>query len=212
MFHSVDFGSHVTQPALRWAECARQHLPRFSLRKRPESLPGSRVRGARCPSLPQGPVAGEAVTGRLVTGGPVAAPRRLRPGIIALMSAFASLILCYPASATSDPCDGVDTALTDARKHQYATRIANSLTIKVKPSTVIFDSFMTSGAWSAVYAATPETEWGFFFFETVSGQKQFKDVWGGFAVEEDRPELIAWAKALGAPESLAKCFAHAVTS
>ncbi|MEO9341021.1 hypothetical protein ABFT80_26865 [Mesorhizobium sp. SB112] len=136
--------------------------------------------------------------------------RRLRPGIVMITAAFASFMPCDPASATSGACKGIDTTLTEARKHDYAALVANSVTVKIKPSSVNFQNFMTSAAWSAVYASTPETEPGVFFFEAVGGQKRFKDVWGGFAVEEDRPELIAWAKALGAPENLAKCFAHAV--
>lgn len=115
------------------------------------------------------------------------------------------------AFAADQACAGVDTHITDARKHEYAALVASALTTKVKPSTVSFQSFIESGAWSAVYASAPETEPGFFFFETVGGQKRFKEVWGGFAVPEDRPELEKWATALGAPENLAKCFAHTVT-
>src|SRR5690606_702943 len=47
-----------------------------------------------------------------------------------------------------------------------------------------------------------------FFFEEVDGHKQFRDVWGGMAEPSERPELIEWARNLGAPENLATCFAH----
>lgn len=138
----------------------------------------------------------------------MAALKRLKPAAIAFTAAFVSLMSCNLTTARA--CDGIDTALTDARKLEYAALVADSLTVEVDPSTVSFQSFMTSGAWSAAYALTPDTEWGFYFFETVDGQKRFKDVWGGFAVEEDRPELIKWAKELGAPEHFARCFAHVV--
>ena len=116
------------------------------------------------------------------------------------------------AEAADHACVGVDTSLTDARKREYASLVAGSVTIKVNPSTVDFQNFMTAGAWSAVYVSMPNAEPGFFFFEIVDGRKRFKDVWGGFAVPEDRPELIKWATALGAPATLAGCFAHTVTN
>jgi len=136
--------------------------------------------------------------------------RQLSLGIVALTVAFGSLMPGDPASAASSACDGVDTALTDARKHEYAGLVAAAVDHKVKPSAVDISKFMESGAWSAVYASTPIADDGVVFFQAVSGRKRFKDVWGGYADPEDRPDLIKWAKALGAPENLAKCFAHAV--
>lgn len=135
----------------------------------------------------------------------------LNRNIFLLPIGVAGWVFIFTAvSAADQPCAGVDTRLTDARKQEYAALVAAAVTVKVRPSTVSFQSFITSGSWSAVYALTPETEWGFFFFETVGNQKRFKDVWGGFAVPEDRPELIKWARTLGAPENLAQCFAHVV--
>lgn len=140
----------------------------------------------------------------------MAVPRGLNLGIVALTVAFGSVMPGDPVSAASGACDGVNTALTDAHKHEYAGLVAAAMDHKVKPSAVDISKFMESGAWSAVYASTPIADDGVLFFEAVSGQKRFKDVWGGVADPEDRPELIKWARALGAPENLAKCFAHVV--
>jgi hypothetical protein len=52
---------------------------------------------------------------------------------------------------------------------------------------------------------------GVMFFQTVNGKKQFRDVWGGYADPSEKPELVSWAKKLGAPQGLADCFADAVT-
>lgn len=133
-----------------------------------------------------------------------------RYSIVVLATMLASLSLCSPTSAAGGACDGVETTLTDARKHEYSALVAGSLTASVKPSSVKIRNFMAAGSWSAVYASTPVSEDGVLFFDTVSGKKQFKDDWGGWATPDDRPELIRWAKALGVPESLARCFAHII--
>lgn len=115
-----------------------------------------------------------------------------------------------PAVA-AQPCAGVDTNLTDPVKREYAAMVAKAVGKGVKPSQVKLSRVMQSGNWSAVYASTPQTDDGMLFFETVDGRKQFKDVWGGWADPSERPELVAWAKKLGAPDRLAKCFARTVT-
>ena len=82
---------------------------------------------------------------------------------------------------------------------------------KVKPSQLQFSTIMESGNWSAAYISTPVADDGVMFFQTVSGRKHFRDVWGGGADPSERPELVAWARKLGAPADLAKCFAETVT-
>lgn len=127
----------------------------------------------------------------------------------AALLAGSFLFICNPAGA-AQPCAGVDTDLTDARKAEYAALVAKSLNAKVKPSAVGVSRYMGSGAWSAVYASTPVADDGVLFFEVADGKKQFKDVWGGVADPSERQDLIKWAKDLGAPVNLAKCFAHVV--
>jgi hypothetical protein len=109
-------------------------------------------------------------------------------------------------------CAGVDMDASQARKHEYAGLVAGTVGQNVKPSAVNILEFRSSGTWSMVYADTPVADPGYFFFQSVEGQKRFKDVWGGMAQPSDRPEITAWAKKLGAPNNLAVCFAQMATS
>lgn len=119
--------------------------------------------------------------------------------VLSLM--FASSV----AVAQDDACLSLDTAITVAVAQEYAPLVAEAA--ETTPEEVEFLSFMRSGNWSAVYAAVPTADPGYFFFEDVDGQKQFKDVWGGIAYASERDEQIAFAEGLGAPADLAACFA-----
>lgn len=127
---------------------------------------------------------------------------RLRSAAVIL-----SLILGPSAAPAQEACVSLDTALTVVRAQEYAPLISDVVE-GTMPEQVEFLSFMQGGNWSAVYAATPVAEPGYFVFEAVDGQKQFKDVWGGVAFVSERPELVAWADALGAPADFAACFAQ----
>lgn len=104
-------------------------------------------------------------------------------------------------------CAEVDTNLSPARKQEYAGLVAAAVGKRVRPTQVKIFNVLTSDAWSAVYAGTPVADDGFLFFQEINGKKQYKDAWGGMAQPSERPDLIAWAKKIGAPESLAACFA-----
>lgn len=118
-----------------------------------------------------------------------------------------SLALASSASVAQDACGSLDTALTDARAQEYAPLISQ-VAEGTAAQEVEFISFMESGSWSVAYAATPVADPGYFFFEDVAGEKQFKDVWGGVASVSEQPELVAWAEQLGAPADLSACFAE----
>jgi hypothetical protein len=140
-------------------------------------------------------------------------PNHLARSASIAMIALAGLgMTLTPASAASDPCDGVKVEMTKARKHEYAPLVAAAMENKVKPAQVEFSAIMESGDWSAAYVSTPASDDGMMFFQTVNGKKQFRDVWGGWAEPSERPELAAWARKLGAPSDLARCFAETVTS
>lgn len=120
-------------------------------------------------------------------------------------------ITLNPAFAANGACDGIKVEATKARKQEYAALAASALDNKVRPARVKFISIMENGNWSAAYVSTPVSEDGVMFFQTVDGKKQFRDVWGGYAEPSEKPELVTWAKKLGAPQDLAKCFAEQVT-
>ncbi|WP_292236807.1 hypothetical protein [Mesorhizobium sp.] len=155
--------------------------------------------------------------------GPCSEPRRR----IALMSGLNGLIrrrtkivvvglavlgvTPAPAFAADHACDGVKVEATKARKQEYAHLVVSAMDSKFKPAQAKFITIMESGNWSAAYVSTPVSDDGVMFFQTVNGKKQFRDVWGGYAEPSEKPELVSWAKKLGAPQDLAKCFAETVT-
>lgn len=129
------------------------------------------------------------------------------------VAAFAGLgVAATAASAAKGACDGVKVELTDARKREYAPLGASAMNGKVKPAHVEFSAIMESADWSAAYVSTPASDDGVMFFQKVGGKKRFREVWGGWAEPSERPELADWARKLGAPANLAKCFAEIVTA
>ncbi|TDK28648.1 hypothetical protein E2F46_01915 [Luteimonas aestuarii] len=120
-----------------------------------------------------------------------------------------------PPSATptttggTAPCHGADTGLGDARRDEYLALVSGALE-GVESSSVGIVRFMAIGAWSVVLATTPVADPGWFVFESTDGRNQFKDVWAGMAVEDDRPGLVQWATALGAPKDFSTCFAETI--
>ena len=105
-------------------------------------------------------------------------------------------------------CSTADVELTGARLKEYSRLVAGAMDDKVKPKAVGVVRFMGVGTWSAVFATTPLADPGWFVFELVDGNVQFKSAWGGVAFEEDRPGVITWAADLGAPSDFAECFAQ----
>lgn len=113
--------------------------------------------------------------------------------------------------APAGACAGADTQLTDLRAAEYAVLVAGAIEDgKVAPADVEIHRFVQDGAWSTVFASIPIADPGFFLFETTNGRTRFKDVWAGIADEDDRPGLIDWASALGAPAGFSACFAQTV--
>lgn len=119
-------------------------------------------------------------------------------------------LLTEIASAAT-PCADVDQALTSARKQEYAGLVASFLRNKAKPAQIKVMGFMQEGAWSVAYVSTPVSDDGYVFFQETQGAKHGKDVWGGMAQPSEQPEIAAWAKKLGAPDNLARCFALRAT-
>lgn len=124
---------------------------------------------------------------------------------------FLAFFLAPSATAKADPCTGVQKSLDEDGRQDYAQHVANTVGKGVQPEQVDIHKHMQSGDWSAVHVSTPETDDGVLFFQTVDGQRQFKDAWGGTADPSEKGDLVTWAKKVGAPEDLARCFAHTVT-
>jgi hypothetical protein len=119
-------------------------------------------------------------------------------------------MMLTPAFAATNACEGVQVELTKAHEQAYAPLVAAAMDNKLKPAQVEFEAIMESGDWSAAYVSTPITDDGVMFFQTINGKKQFREVWGGFAEPSEKPQLVRWAKKLGAPDKLARCFAETV--
>lgn len=134
--------------------------------------------------------------------------RRAKTAMICLAGLGMTMTSAFAANNT---CEGVKVEVTKARKQEYAPLVVSALNNKFKPSQAKFITIMESGNWSAAYVSTPVSDDGVMFFQTVNGKKQFRDVWGGYADPSEKPELVSWAKKLGAPQALADCFAETVT-
>ncbi|MER9893264.1 hypothetical protein NKJ40_14380 [Mesorhizobium sp. M0119] len=134
-----------------------------------------------------------------------------RPAKIVMVGLAGLGMTLTSAFAANSACDGVKVEVTKARKQEYAPLVVSALDKKFKLAQAKFITIMESGSWSAAYVSTPVSDDGVMFFQTVNGKKQFRDVWGGYADPSEKPELVSWAKKLGAPQDLAKCFADEVT-
>ncbi|WP_119389214.1 hypothetical protein [Taklimakanibacter lacteus] len=116
-----------------------------------------------------------------------------------------------PALAAGGACAGVKVEVTQARKGEYAPLVASAIGNRIKPAQVTFNAILESGDWSAAYVSTPVSDDGVMFFQRVGGKKRLRDVWGGYAEASEKPELVSWARKLGVPRNLARCFAQAMT-
>ncbi len=118
----------------------------------------------------------------------------------------------WAGAGHADPCDGLAVAMNADNHKTYATAAARGLTVQVRPASIKMEKLYRDGAWSAAWLDIPGQESGVFFFQDRDGAPRFKEVWGGMADASDRPDLVKWARQLGAPEGLARCFAQAVTA
>lgn len=114
------------------------------------------------------------------------------------------------SAVTKSACSGVTTTITKQQKADYAALIATSLGKKVKSASVKINSFMQYENWAIVYAGVPVADPGYFFFDLSSKTPKYKDVWGGIADESEIPDIVKWAKGIGANEKIADCFARTV--
>lgn len=120
--------------------------------------------------------------------------------------------LAPAAGVAAAPCAGVDTALTEAREAASAPLVAQSVSAEVAAKDVSVGHYFAEGAWFVIGAEIPVADGeGYFFFERAGGAARLHDVWGGYADPSEAGALADWARALGAPDALARCFADVVT-
>lgn len=125
------------------------------------------------------------------------------------LAALALVIGATGAASAAVPCTGVDTRLTDARRQSYAPLVAGALTERVGSSEVAIRHYLADGGWGVLGAEVPVADGeGFFFFERTGDKLRLRDTWAGYADPSELAELAEWARKLGAPETLARCFAH----
>lgn len=115
-----------------------------------------------------------------------------------------------PTTGSAAACEGADTQLTDDHASRYAVLVADAMDVEVEPEEVAIHRIMVIDGWSTVHASTPVADPAHFVFEHVGGEPRFRDVWGGMADEGDRDGIADWARALGAVEEFAACFAETV--
>jgi len=132
----------------------------------------------------------------------------------ACISGFIAMsVLASAGSAVAkSPCDGVTASLTKQQRADYTALIAKSFRKKVKPTAITIETFMKNGDWAVVYADVPVADPGYFFFNLSGKTPKLKDVWGGMADRSEVPELVKWAKTLGANDKIANCFADTATA
>lgn len=132
---------------------------------------------------------------------------RSRPGLVILF-----ILLATGATVAQDACAQIEQPLTDVLRQEYASLAATALDLGDTLDQIEVETVLQSGRWSVAYVTPPEAESGYLFFEETDGQKQFKDVWGGFATVSERTETAKWAETLGAPSDLSTCFASIAAS
>ena len=66
--------------------------------------------------------------------------------------------------------------------------------------------------WSVVFAKSPSSERGVFFFHLRGGKPVYAEVWGGVAAGDSTGVIASWTRKLDPafPQELAICFARAV--
>ena len=109
----------------------------------------------------------------------------------------------------TNPCDGVDRDLSDARRAQLAPAIAEQQGLK---SVEILQSFSTKG-WNIIYVNTHVSDEPFLFYSDNPATSLPVTVWSGAATIMETDEVESWVlkHAPGIPSKLASCFAWHVT-
>jgi len=123
-----------------------------------------------------------------------------------------TLLLTLPSPSSAGVCSGIDQQLTPERQGRYASLVASNIPGQHSPSEVRIQRYMHAGNWTAIFAVPHDGERGVFFFRATGSKEVLRDVWGGALGPDSEDDAARWTQTLGpnVPQSLARCFAHAV--
>ncbi len=127
--------------------------------------------------------------------------------------AIAILLMFSRDAVAATPCAGASTTLSAAEKKMYARSIASNLTKWEPPAQIKIDKAISLKNWAAVWATPKNAEQGIFFYSQGKSGLTFHDVWGGFALPSDKPDVVRWVKKLSSsvPDDFAECAAEIIT-
>jgi hypothetical protein len=112
----------------------------------------------------------------------------------------------------ANPCAGVSTTLSATEKRMYARSVSSSLTNGATPAQIKIEKAISLKNWTAVWATPKDMEQGIFFYSQEKSGLKFHDVWGGFALPSDKPDIVRWIEKLSAsiPDDFAECAAETI--
>lgn len=105
------------------------------------------------------------------------------------------------ASAAVD-CANLKQKINMESKIFYQGLVQEVLTEKVSSKQIDVSEVLADKEWLAIFASTKTSELGVFFFKN----KEFIDVWGGMVEQDEKNNVLKWAKGIHSPGTLTKCF------
>ncbi len=125
---------------------------------------------------------------------------------------IAVLLMFSGSAVAANPCAGESTTLSAAEKKMYARSISSNLTKWEPPAQIKIGKAISLKNWTAVWATPKDAEQGVFFYSQEKSGLTFHDVWGGFAVPSDKPDIVRWVKKLSSsvPDNFAECAAETI--
>lgn len=122
----------------------------------------------------------------------------MRPMIL-----IAALLAASPAHAAM--CPALLTKATPATRAADAALIRKLAHQNVRASGI--GEVLSDGKWRVIWATPENAENGVYFFRRGAKAWRYVDVWGGVVAPGEKPGVLSWARKLGAPPAIARCFA-----
>ncbi len=115
----------------------------------------------------------------------------------------AALLAAAPAEANS--CTGLESRATPLSRKADAALIRQLARQGVRASGI--GQAITDGKWRVIWATPQEAENGIFFFQRQAKGWRLKGTWGGVVAPGEQADVRSWARNIGAPPRIARCFA-----